>query len=137
MSKTGGTVGTNGHAVRGVSVARRQSAAVVDRLAANHDDMDNEPHCIERPDGARVWYLRGRTHNDHGPAIESPDGGRWWYRHGVRHRVDGPAVEFPNGGVEWWFEGRPHNDHGPAIEYADGTREWWVHGHQVQPPASS
>lgn len=36
MSKTGGGKGTNGYAVKGVSRASRQSAAVLDDLAAEH-----------------------------------------------------------------------------------------------------
>lgn len=138
MGKTGGTVGTNGSVVRGVSRASRQSTAVLDRLAA--DDLmrdEEEPLCVMRSDGARVWTLHGRPHNDNGPAIVSADGGRWWYRHGVRHREDGPAVEYADGGVEWWVDGEPHNPNGPAVEYADGTCEWYLHGQRIPEMYSS
>ena len=101
-AKTGGGRGTNQYQVRGVSQASRQSAAVLDDLAAS-----------EEP--SRMWYEDGVLVSDGRPftgVIESelgdvPGSGTYaYYEAGALHRTDGPAVKRRDGAEEWWLNGQ-------------------------------
>jgi hypothetical protein len=101
-AKTGGGRGTNQYAVKGVSRASRQSASVLDDLAAS-----------EEP--SRMWYQGGVLLRDGAPfsgvldaelGEVSGNGTFAHYSEGVLHRSDGPAVRRADGSEEWWLEGR-------------------------------
>ncbi|NVM34033.1 MAG: hypothetical protein HWN81_00460 [Candidatus Lokiarchaeota archaeon] len=79
-------------------------------------------------DGSVLGYYDWdkKLHRLDGPAIERVDGSKWWYVKGKRHRLDGPAVEYANGSKKWCIDGKLHRLDGPAVEYANGDKEWYV-----------
>lgn len=105
--------------------------------------MNPESTAIERPDGTREHWHRGRLHREDGPAVEFagkelhlrlPFGElrlfgpvELWFRRGRLHRDGEPAVRDAKGSALWFTEGRVHRDDGAAVEDVDdhGTNLWW------------
>ncbi len=98
---------------------------------------------VERPEGTREHWHRGRLHREDGPAIEFagtalrlrlPFGdlrlagpADLWFRRGRLHREGEPAVRDAKGSALWFTDGRVHREGGPAVEDVDdeGTNLWW------------
>ncbi len=108
---------------------------------------------VERPDGSRESWSRGKLHRLDGPALEHVGHLRiWvpynqvdlsgpvelWFRRGHLHRDDGPAIEDDQGSTLWFRDGKLHRDDGPAIDdLAAEVRLWFQDGepHRENAPA--
>ncbi len=108
--------------------------------------MNPDSTAVERPDGTREHWHRGRLHREDGPAIEFagdelrlnlPFGrlrlvgpAELWLRRGRLYRDDEPAIRDAKGSALWFADGRVHREGGPAVEDVDdGTNLWWFrHG---------
>lgn len=105
--------------------------------------LNPQSTAVERPDGTREHWHRGRLHRDDGAAIEFagdelrlslPFGNlrlagpaELWFRRGRLHRDAEPAVLDAKGSLLWCIDGRVHREGGPAVEDVDddGTNLWW------------
>ena len=103
--------------------SRDKSWSVIESLAEKNKQ---NPKMIQRPDGAKAWYVNGERHREDGPAYDGSDGSKVWYLNGEIHREDGPAVERSNGYKAWYLNGKCHREDGPASEWPDGREEWWL-----------
>jgi len=63
------------------------------------------------PNGNIEYRLKGKLHNDNGPAVIKLNGTRAWYVNDKLHRVYGPAYIRFDGYQSWYVNGKRYREH--------------------------